>query len=278
MDGTTENLSGQGIKDINDIWDMITETADYVTTLDLSNNYLRDFNIEVNFLSLKVLLLDNNMISSLGMFPIIPSLENLGVNNNNFSNLADFISSLQEKFPSIVSVNTLRNPMNPGIDKGNAYKDYKISFRTINTLRLVDGMDINDTTTIDYIEKNNQAPQQEKKSLMNFFKNTNPSSKNNPLGDGSDYTGSSTRSNMYNQVVQPKKQEQGFIDPNNQPKRLMFTIDESEEIDGSVFVDSLRRPPSIQYNEKILKKSDNLTKFNRKNHSEGNKHILNSDL
>ena len=31
-------------------------------------------------------------------------------------------------------------------------------------------------------------------------------------------------------------------------------------------------------NEKILKKSDNMTKFNRKNKSEGNKHILNSDL
>ena len=31
-------------------------------------------------------------------------------------------------------------------------------------------------------------------------------------------------------------------------------------------------------NEKILKKSDNMTKFNRKNKSEGNKHILNADL
>ncbi len=32
------------------------------------------------------------------------------------------------------------------------------------------------------------------------------------------------------------------------------------------------------YNEKIFRKSDNMTNFNRKNRSEGNKHILNSDL
>ena len=31
-------------------------------------------------------------------------------------------------------------------------------------------------------------------------------------------------------------------------------------------------------NMKILQKSDNMTKFNRKNRSEGNKHILNSHL
>ena len=61
-------------------------------------------------------------------------------------------------------------------------------------------------------------------------------------------------------------------------KRQFFVIDESAEIDGSEFVNSKKKKSLIMVNEKILKKSDNMTKFNRKNKSEGNKHILNSDL
>jgi hypothetical protein len=61
-------------------------------------------------------------------------------------------------------------------------------------------------------------------------------------------------------------------------KRQFFVIDESAEIDGTEFVISNKKPSTIMVNEKILKKSDNMTKFNRKNRSEGNKHILNSEL
>ena len=61
-------------------------------------------------------------------------------------------------------------------------------------------------------------------------------------------------------------------------KRQFFVIDESAEIDGTEFVNSKKKKSVIMVNEKILKKSDNMTKFNRKNKSEGNKHILNSDL
>ena len=61
-------------------------------------------------------------------------------------------------------------------------------------------------------------------------------------------------------------------------KRQYFVIDESAEIDGTEFVNSKKKKSLIMINEKILKKSDNMTKFNRKNKSEGNKHILNSDL
>lgn len=39
-----------------------------------------------------------------------------------------------------------------------------------------------------------------------------------------------------------------------------------------------KRQCSISFSQKILKKAENLTKFNKKNHSEGNKHITNSDL
>lgn len=41
---------------------------------------------------------------------------------------------------------------------------------------------------------------------------------------------------------------------------------------------SRKKPSSITYSQRMLKKADNLTKFNRKNHSEGNKHITNHEL
>ena len=61
-------------------------------------------------------------------------------------------------------------------------------------------------------------------------------------------------------------------------KRQFFVIDESAEIDGTEFVKSKKKKSIVMVNEKMLKKSDNMTKFNRKNRSEGNKHILNSEL
>ena len=39
-----------------------------------------------------------------------------------------------------------------------------------------------------------------------------------------------------------------------------------------------KRHSSITFSQRMLKKADNLTKFNRKNHSEGNKHITNDYL
>lgn len=39
-----------------------------------------------------------------------------------------------------------------------------------------------------------------------------------------------------------------------------------------------KRQCSISFSQRMLKKADNLTKFTKKNHSEGNKHITNADL
>ncbi len=39
-----------------------------------------------------------------------------------------------------------------------------------------------------------------------------------------------------------------------------------------------KRHSSITFSQRMLRKADNLTKFNRKNHSEGNKHITNDYL
>ena len=90
------------------------------------------------------------------------------------------------------------------------------------------------------------------------------------------------QSNKGSSMMQMMGVSKGDSAVNNQKgivfKRQFFVIDESAEIDGSEFVNSKKKKSLIMVNEKILKKSDNMTKFNRKNKSEGNKHILNADL
>jgi hypothetical protein len=74
---------------------------------------------------------------------------------------------------------------------------------------------------------------------------------------------------------------------NNEKKKKANLFDEdnlqpiTEEIDGNdlnSYIKLKKRQSTITYSQRMLKKADNLTKFNRKNHSEGNKHITNSDL
>lgn len=43
-------------------------------------------------------------------------------------------------------------------------------------------------------------------------------------------------------------------------------------------INAKKRQCSISFSQRMLKKADNLTRFNKKNHSEGNKHITNADL
>lgn len=54
--------------------------------------------------------------------------------------------------------------------------------------------------------------------------------------------------------------------------------EEIDENDLNSYIKLKKRQSTITYSQRMLKKADNLTKFNRKNHSEGNKHITNSDL
>ena len=95
------------------------------------------------------------MISSIQNFPIIPTLENLSLNNNSIKDSMQFVMSVSDKYPKLISINTLRNPMNPGFDQPEAYKRYKNTLKAITTLRMVDGMDINDQQTVDQIKYNN---------------------------------------------------------------------------------------------------------------------------
>ena len=55
-------------------------------------------------------------------------------------------------------------------------------------------------------------------------------------------------------------------------------IEDKETVISNINPTMKKRHSSITFSQRMLKKADNLTKFNRKNHSEGNKHITNDYL
>lgn len=78
-----------------------------------------------------------------------------------------------------------------------------------------------------------------------------------------------------------KEEDEDDFDENkitNSNKRKSQQQEEIEEQDLVSIIKQNKRHSTISYSSKILKKANNLTKFNKKNNSEGNKHILNSDL
>ena len=288
------------------------------------------------------------MISSIQNFPSISSLETLSITNNNINDLTTFINSARTKYPQLKSLNTFKNPMNPGMGQPQAYSQYKSYMKQIGRITELDGMNINDTSFMNQQPKRDlfgtSTGSQPKRDLfgttstttkVNFFDTTPANnnisqSTNMAMNNNQNNTASYTSNNMfastnptvtYNnpQTTQSKPKPKMsmfdsvapaqtnmsnmFANTNSNAdggkmvvssdiygtgsgastsghvfKRQFFVIDESAEIDGSEFVNSKKKKSLIMVNEKILKKSDNMTKFNRKNKSEGNKHILNSDL
>jgi hypothetical protein len=290
------------------------------------------------------------MISSIQNFPSISSLETLSITNNNINDLTTFINSARTKYPQLKSLNTFKNPMNPGMGQPQAYSQYKSYMKQIGRITELDGMNINDTSFMNQQQQpkrdlfGTSTGSQPKRDLfgttstttkVNFFDTTPANnnisqSTNMAMNNNQNNTASYTSNNMfastnptvtYNnpQTTQSKPKPKMsmfdsvapaqtnmsnmFANTNSNAdggkmvvssdiygtgsgastsghvfKRQFFVIDESAEIDGSEFVNSKKKKSLIMVNEKILKKSDNMTKFNRKNKSEGNKHILNSDL
>ena len=223
------------------------------------------------------------MVSSLENFPIMPSLENISLNSNNIADATAFVNQCKDKFPNLYAVNTLRNPMNPGINSMN-YVKYKSTIKQIPTLKMLDGMDINQTSQVATINEQRKAEV------------SHPLANSNPNEGSSNNAGSSNKSTSMSKMfaftankpaaapsasasVAPSTElSPDFVDPNKIPKKKLFTVDESEELDGAGFCKMFKKKSKIQVSELILKKSDNLTKFNRKARSEGNRHILNEHL
>ena len=114
----------------------------------------------MSFPNLKYLILDSNMITSINNFPAINSLQTLSITNNNINDLSSFINAARTKYPQLRSVNTFRNPMNPGVGQPAAYNQYKSYMKQIGRLTELDGMNINDTSFM------NQQQQQPKRDLF----------------------------------------------------------------------------------------------------------------
>lgn len=135
--------------------------------------------------------------------------------------------------------------MNPGFEKYEEYTKYKIILKKIKTIEKLDGVDINDN--LDIFNKKTQGASTAIPNLFSFDDNSNPLSNNIQV------TG-------------------GF-------NRNVASIDEMDEQDIlNNLIKQKRRQSTITFSQRMLKKADNLIKFNRKNHSEGNKHITNNDL
>ena len=119
------------------------------------------------------------------------------------------------------------------------------------------------------------APNQAKMGMFDNMTNTTQLSQSTNMSNMFANTGATNTNNtpVISMNSTPSEKTSGLVF-----KRQFFVIDESAEIDGTQFVNSKKKKSLIMVNEKILKKSDNMTKFNRKNKSEGNKHILNSEL
>ena len=273
------------------------------------------------------------MISSISNFPSIFSLKTLSISNNNLSDLSSFVTSAKTKYPTLTSLNTFRNPMNPGVNQAQQYSQYKSYIRQIGKLTELDGMNINDNSFMNQQQQpkrdlfGTSTGSQPKRDLfgtsssqttnkVNFFDSTpaanttmstnmnanmntnmnaNPAyasqsvsqAQNKPKMGMFDAASNPAQTmpkttNMSNMFASNPAPSQPASSGNNTSglifKRQFYAIDESEEYDGTEFVKSKKKKSIIMVNEKILKKSDNMTKFNRKNKSEGNKHILNSEL
>jgi len=260
------------------------------------------------------------MIESINNFPSILSLHTLSICNNSLNDLNKFINAAITKFPRLRSLNTLTNPINPGMTNPQGYNQYKNYMKYIQSLTELDGMNINDNS---YMNQGQQSSQP-KRDLFGtsgaIASNPSPSPKVDFFSNSATTTNQTMtqapNSNMFTSMnqnmtqAQPPKQKMGLFDnmPSSNTKTLsqsvmvpnytqrqndnydinintgkvfrrqMFTIDENEELDGTEFVLSKKKKSTIMVNEKIFKKSDNMTNFNRKNRSEGNKHILNKEL
>jgi leucine-rich melanocyte differentiation-associated protein len=109
---------------------LVTRYAEEVTSLTLSGNRLEDMSNLSSFTRMETLLLDNNALTDTVQFPILPSVQTLWLNHNNFRNLALLLSKLQVSFPSLTYLSLLHNPacpseLEPERDE-NDYANYRL--------------------------------------------------------------------------------------------------------------------------------------------------------
>lgn len=105
---------------------MIRKFRHAVRELDLSFNKLTDVHFLSEFHQLRILILDNNYISSFSKLPFLPKLDVLYVNCNLITELEPFVESLSLNFPSLQYLSLLGNEACPRFTKEHYYYNYRI--------------------------------------------------------------------------------------------------------------------------------------------------------
>ena len=101
--------------------------AGYVVVSFLSPSS-RDLKSLDGLVSLRTLVLDDNLLQSHMVFPPLPCLEHLWVNKNNIVNLPIFIETVAEAFPSLKHLSMMDNLAAPSYFNGGSvesYRDYR---------------------------------------------------------------------------------------------------------------------------------------------------------
>jgi hypothetical protein len=130
-------------------------------------------------------------------------------------------------------------------------------FKKVKSIDSLDGVSLFDDSVLDVY-----------KSKLDYEKNVNIKSDSKK-----------DIKNVQIKTVKVIKEEDEYEDDyNNSNKKENNQVEELDENDLQSIIKQNKRHSTISYSQKILKKANNLTKFNKKNNSEGNKHILNSDL
>ena len=78
--------------------------------------------------SLRTLVLDDNLLQSHVVFPLLPCLEHLWVNKNSIVNLPVFIETVAGAFPCLKHLSMMNNPAAPSYFNGGSvesYRDYR---------------------------------------------------------------------------------------------------------------------------------------------------------
>ncbi len=144
--------------------------------------------------------------------------------------------------------------MNPGFQKYNDYIKYRNIIKTkLKCLEFLDGIGVHDIVSL-----NSYKPKASDVNLVTGNNKNFNSTKLTTIEEDMQYpTFSQNKNKNYN------------TNDNNEN-------DELEDLNNLITMK--KRHSSITFSQRMLRKADNLTKFNRKNHSEGNKHITNDYL
>eukprot|EP00455_Lapot_gusevi_P045393 TRINITY_DN579_c0_g1_i1.p1 TRINITY_DN579_c0_g1~~TRINITY_DN579_c0_g1_i1.p1 ORF type:complete len:239 (-),score=22.89 TRINITY_DN579_c0_g1_i1:116-832(-) len=99
--------------------------------VDLTENCIKSGQNLDKFVNLRTLILDKNGLSSLADFPVLPTVDTLWINNNNFADLTSLMNDLERSFPNLVYLSMLRNPACPDVyfSEGitsDTYKRYRL--------------------------------------------------------------------------------------------------------------------------------------------------------